>query len=147
LLLRLWYFQVVKASDLTDKAESNNSDTTDRQAPRGMIFDRNGVLLAGVHSEFVLMATPKTIRQNDWVFDKLGTMLNTDPKKLRTRFNQEAFRPYVKVPIVTGVPVDLATRIAESKDNLPGIDVDSQPIRYYPDTTNFAHVLGYVWTP
>ncbi len=147
LLLRLWYFQVVKASDLADKADNYNSEKVSQPAPRGLIFDRNGVLLAGVRSEVVVTATPFDVRKNEWVIEKLAAMLNTDPKKLRDKMEKDGWRPRVPVPIFTGVPMDIATKIAESRDDLPGIGVDSEPMRYYTDTTDFAHLMGYVWTP
>jgi penicillin-binding protein 2 len=43
--------------------------------------------------------------------------------------------------------VEQATRIAEAGDDLPGIGVDTQAVRFFPDPVSFSHVLGYVWTP
>jgi len=147
LFVRLWYFQVVKAPALAEKAEAYATQPTTQPAPRGLIFDRKGVLLAGVKSEIVLTAQPGLVRKNPWVLDKVGKMLGVDGAKLKDKMDKEGWRPYVAVPIYTGVPIEMATRIGESRDDLPGISVDSQPMRYYTDTKTFAHLLGYVWTP
>lgn len=146
LVIRLWYFQVVKSSELAEAAEVSSSTRIEIPAPRGLIFDRKGVLLAGVRSEFVVMATPGVVRKNKWVLDKLGAMLGTTPNKLEGTMNKEGWRPFVPVPIFRSVPIETATRIAEAKDDLPGITIDSQAMRYYPDSSTYAHLLGYVWT-
>jgi penicillin-binding protein 2 len=57
------------------------------------------------------------------------------------------WRRHFPAPIYVGVPVEVAGAIAEAGDELPGIGVETQPMRYYPDSYSFAHVLGYVWTP
>lgn len=146
LVLRLWYFQVVRSSDLAEAAEVSSSTRIEKPAPRGLIFDRKGVLLAGVRNEFVVMATPGVVRKNRWVFEKLGGMLGVAPAKLESTMNKEGWRPFVPVPVFRSVPIETATRIAEAKDDLPGITIDSQAMRYYPDPLTYAHVLGYVWT-
>ncbi len=147
LFVRLWYFQVVKASDLADRADITNAQKVTQPAPRGLIFDRKGTLLAGVKSEIVVTAVPGDVRKNPWVLDKVAAMLGTDSKRLLDKMNKDGWRSSVAVPIFTGVPIETATKIAETRDDLPGIGIESQPMRYYPDPTDFAHLLGYVWTP
>ncbi len=146
-LVRLWYVQVVDAATYSESAEKYRWSTVPKLAPRGLIFDRKNNLIAGVRSEIVITAVPKDIQKNDWVIDKVAGLLNADPKKLREKLEDGSMRPYLPTPIYIGAPVDVATRIAEARSSLPGIDVDTQPMRYYPNTWDMAHILGYVWTP
>jgi penicillin-binding protein 2 len=74
-------------------------------------------------------------------------MLNTDRSRLEAACKAGSWRPYIPTPIYLGATPEQATRIAEAGAALPGIDVERQAIRYYPDTVSFSHVLGYVWTP
>lgn len=147
LFLRLWYLQVVKAAELAERGVPYDMDTIPKLAPRGLIVDRNGALLAGVRSEWVVTAVPDVLRRNPAVLPQVATMLGTDTVKLQQKIDYDRTKRFVPVPICAGVSVQQAAEIAESKLDLPGIDVDEQPIRYYTDDTDFAHVLGYVWTP
>jgi len=147
LFLRLWYLQVVKAAELAERAVAYDKDVVPKLAPRGLITDRNGKLLAGVRSEWVITAVPDVIRRNPDVLPKVALMLGADVDKLQQKVDNEMMKKFLPTPIYTGATVEQAARIAESKDELGGIDVEEQPIRYYTDDTDFAHVLGYVWTP
>jgi len=147
IFLRLWYIQVVKAPELSDKAAFFRNTSIPREAPRGLIFDRNGVVLAGVQSHFVLTAVPAEVKKNPWVIAKVAGMLGVSPIKLRDKVKEGEWRPYLPTTINVGIPIEVATRIAEAAGDLPGIGVESDPMRYYPDSKSFSHILGYVWTP
>ncbi|MBS1718918.1 MAG: penicillin-binding protein 2 [Armatimonadetes bacterium] len=147
LFIRLWYFQVVKGPELADAAQVTAETAIERNAPRGAIMDRRGVLLAGVHSENVLLATKAIVEKNPKVLDQAAAMLKIDRKDLEKALKRMAWRPFVPVPIYRNLPIDVATRIAEMGENLPGLTVESQSVRTYPDSASFAHVLGYVGVP
>ena len=147
LLLRLWYLQVVIADELTRKAQSMQWSTVSKVPPRGLIFDRKGKLLAGVKAEIVVTARPASLKEHPDVVGRVANILGVDVSKLQERVDASAFRPHLPVTIYVGASIEQATVIAETSSELPGIGVESQPMRDYPDTTNFTHVLGYVWTP
>jgi penicillin-binding protein 2 len=147
LFVRLWYLQVVKAAELSEKAVSYGKDVVPELSPRGLIEDRNGKLLAGVHSEWVVTGIPAIIGKDQAELQQLSNILGTDPGKLEQKLENGRGRKFLPAPIFTGATVQQATQIAELHTELPGVDVAEQPIRYYTDDTDFAHVLGYVWTP
>ena len=144
---RLWYLQVVMSDSLATKAEQFRITSAKSLAPRGLIFDRNHVLLAGVQPVIVVTAIPAQAQKNPWVIEKLSHMLNTPIEKLQERVQNAFYKPFIPATIFVGAPIDIATRIAEAGGKLPGIGVESQPMRYYTDPEEFSHVLGYVWTP
>ncbi|MBI5708214.1 MAG: penicillin-binding protein 2, partial [Armatimonadetes bacterium] len=146
-LLRLWYLQVARSEEIVQQTESQRRTSVSKLAPRGLIFDRNGELLAGVKSEIVLTAIPKIVNKNKWVIAKLARLTGQPEKKFWDKVSDANWRPYLPATILVGVPIEIATRVAEAGDLLPGIGVESQPMRVYPDTVNFTHVLGRVWTP
>ncbi|MBI3721397.1 MAG: penicillin-binding protein 2, partial [Fimbriimonas ginsengisoli] len=147
IFLRLWYLQVVKGDELSERARFFRNTAVSRPAPRGIVFDRKGRVLAGVRSVYVVTAIPAIVRKNDWVLGKIAEMLGTDEQKLADRVKDAAWRPYLPATIMVNVGVQIASRIAELGADLPGIGIESQPMRTYPDPKTFAHVLGYVWTP
>ena len=147
LFMRLWYFQIVKAPELIEKAESSRTIEVNSPAPRGLIFDRNGSLIAGVRPAIVITAIPAEIKKNPWVIDKVAGILNVPKKKLESKLREAGSRNYMASPIYAGASIEAGTIISESRDDLPGINVVMEPMRYYPDGKSFTHVLGYVWTP
>lgn len=147
IFLRLWFFQVVKSQELVDRAQVSNRTSVSSLAPRGLIYDRNNILVAGLQPRIVITATPGIVHKNPWVLDKVAEMVGAESKKLKSKMDHDGFRKFVPIPIFVGASVDTAARIAEAGDELPGIGVETQPMRYYPDPISMAHVLGYVWTP
>lgn len=147
LFLRLWYIQVVRSQELVERANATRKTPLVRPAPRGLIFDRNNVMLAGVKPEIAITAIYSEVNKHPAVLPKLAQMLGVDFKKLKSKFEQAKSKPGLPVPIYVGASLELGTRIAEASDDLPGIGVDTVPMRYYPDTTSFTHILGYVRIP
>lgn len=147
LLLRLWYIQVLDSDAYSATAEKYRWSTVEKLAPRGLIYDRKNNLLAGVQPQIVITAVPDVIGKKPWILDKLAAMLGCKAEKLKEKVDDGLTRPYLPTPIFVGAPIEMATRIAEAGDHLPGINVDTVPMRHYPNTHDLAHLLGYVWTP
>jgi penicillin-binding protein 2 len=147
LFLRLWFFQVVKAPELVERADATRQDKVIKPAPRGLIYDRNGELIAGLKPEIVITGVYQIINKNPWVVPKLAALLNVDEKKLQTKVDDARRSPGLPVPIFVGPSEEVGTQIAEAGSDLPGIGVDMEPTRYYPDGTSYANVLGYVGLP
>jgi penicillin-binding protein 2 len=143
IFLRLWFFQVVRGSELIEEASHTRERTFATMAPRGLIFDRSGKMIAGVKSVFVVTAIPSIVEKNPGVLDKLSSMLGVPADKLAAKLRRSL--PGDPATIYVNVPVDVATVIAEGADtDLPGVSIESQPMRFYPDSKTFSQVLGYV---
>src|SRR5688572_16269167 len=103
LFFRLWYIQVVLSPELKERAEIYGKTYRTNPAPRGLIYDRNGELLAGVQSEIVLTAAPATVLANPWVIDKVAGMLveagatSADPQRLLRKAKDGYYKPYVPI--------------------------------------------------
>ncbi|MGV3616994.1 MAG: penicillin-binding protein 2 [Fimbriimonas sp.] len=147
LFFRLWYFQVVKAPELVERAEATRKTSVDKIAPRGLIFDRRGVPVASVRPQIVVTAKPAELKKHPEVLGKVAAILQVPIEKLERKVKDAQWRPYLYSPIFIGASIQAGTRIAECEDDLPGIGVETLPMRHYPDTKSFTHVLGYVWTP
>ncbi len=146
LFLRLWYFQVVKAPILVERAEASRAQPVLQLAPRGLISDRNGKLIGQIKREIVIKALPSVLKKNPDVMDRVIAVLHADPRKMKAKLTEAQRTPFVSSPIYVGASIEAGTRIAESPDLFPGITVDTLPMRAYTDNRSFSHVLGYVWT-
>lgn len=147
LFLRLWYFQIVLSTELTERARRLDSTEIQKLAPRGLIYDRKGKLLAGVMPRLVLTAQWAVVRKHPEVIDQVAAMLGVDRQRLDDKLKAGTAKPYWPTPIFVGCPIEVATMVAEAGADLPGIAVESQPMRYYTEPVAMAHVLGYVWVP
>lgn len=147
LFMRLWYFQVVKADELVERADESRTIEVTQPAPRGLIYDRNGELVAGVKPEFVVTAMPSEVKKHPEVIGKVADILKVKPQKLDAKLKEARWRPDLFSPIYVGADMKAGIRIAETRDDLPGIGVQLRPVRYYPDSMSFTHLLGWVWTP
>lgn len=147
LFFRLWYFQVVKAPELVEQAEATRKMSVDKIAPRGLIFDRKGVPIAAVRPQVVVTAKPSEVKKNPGVLAKVAAILNVPVEKLERKLKDAQWRPFLYSPIYIGATIEAGSRIAESADDLPGIGVETLPMRQYPDTKSFTHILGRVAAP
>lgn len=147
LFFRLWYFQVVKAPELVERAEATRKMSVDKIAPRGLIFDRKGIPIASVRPQVVVTAKPAEVKKNPGVLNKVAAILNVPVDKLERKLKDAQWRPYLYSPIYIGATIEAGSRIAESADDLPGISVETLPMRQYPDTKSFTHILGRVAAP
>jgi penicillin-binding protein 2 len=149
LFFRLWYFQVIKSPELVERAEATRVDKVLRPAPRGLIFDRSGTVIAGLRPEIVVTAVYNIVskKENAGEIERVAAVLGVPPSKLEAKFSEARQSPGLPVPIFVGATEASGTEIAESANSLPGIGVSVEPMRYYPDTRSFANVLGYVRLP
>jgi len=145
IVLRLWYLQVVIADVLVERA-SHTYMKISSPAPRGLVYDKEGTLLAGVRSELVVTVRPIAVKEEPTLLDRLAAILGVERAQLEEKVNAEAWRPYVPAPVYRGVSLDVASRIVELRSDLPGVDVTPTPMRFYPDSSTLAHILGYVWS-
>ena len=147
LLIRLWYIQVVRSPELKEKAETLGRISVAKPPPRGLIVDRNGTLLAGVKSQLVVTAQPRIALGNAAVIQRVAKMVGVDAGDLREDIEREKWRGYLPFPVVTNIPIDVATKIAELERDLPGFSVSSQPVRVYYHPKAYSHLIGYVRPP
>ncbi|MNJ41805.1 Stage V sporulation protein D [compost metagenome] len=113
---------------------------------RGLIFDRNGVIIADNRPSFSLSMTRE--RSGDWqqVLDVIVEVLELTPDD-RTLFEKrmrQGRRPFEPVPILFELTEEQIARIAVNQFRLPGVEVVAQLVRHYPQGAHFAHSVGYV---
>lgn len=150
---RLGQLQIIQGSEWEKAALGQRIRLVTTPAPRGNIYDRNGVILATNKPAFFayLVYTGKPMR--DETVDRLSEILDLGPEVIREASKQlqpSVGRPYQPVPLKM-IDEDQHTLLEESRDELPGVTVGVQPVRLYPglpDTQTgrriSAHVLGQV---
>lgn len=146
LLARMYYLQVIQYEYHSTLSENNRVHVQPIPPPRGLIYDRNGNILADNRPSFSLSLTRE--RAGDWraVLDLAVEVLGLTPED-REIFERRALqgrRPFEPVPIMFELSEEQIARIAENQFRLPGLDVTAQLVRHYPYYEHFAHSVGYV---
>ncbi len=144
LVLRLWYLQVALGEQLLAQSESNRKRFVRLFAPRGMIVDRAGRTLAMNRPEFVVSVYPAEVGDDDSVLRRLSEILDMPFEQVLEAVGDRKQRAqrFYPVPLAVGVPLDVVTRVEENRLWLPGVSVNPQPVRWYPDGKLASHVLG-----
>ena len=146
LLARLYYLQVVQFDYHTTLAENNRIHVQPIPPNRGLIFDRNGVIIADNRPSFSLTLTRE--RAGDWlqVLDVIVEVLELGPDErvLFERRVRQGRRPFEPVPVLFELSEEQIARVAVNQYRLPGVEVAAQLVRHYPQGEHFAHSVGYV---
>jgi len=146
LIARLYYLQVIQYEYHSTLSENNRVHVQPIPPTRGLIFDRNGVVVADNRPSFSLSMTRE--RAGDWeqVLDVIVEVLELTPED-RTLFEKrmrQGRRPFEPVPILFELSEEQIARIAVNQFRLPGVEVVAQLVRHYPQGEHFAHSVGYV---
>ncbi len=155
LATRLWYLQVVQGQEFFSLAQANRVRRVPLTAPRGLILDRRGRVLATsrtTHSICVVPAalpSPKRDPQGrERVLKTLGFLIGQSPAQIEAAIAQAikegGAHIYDPIRILEDAPYELLTRIEENKPRLgPAVLVTDDLRRFYPNGSLAAHVLGY----
>jgi penicillin-binding protein 2 len=144
LLSRLWYLQIALGKEMLADSELNRKRLIRTRAPRGVIYDRNGKVLASSRPQFVVSAVPEELEAHPDAFHTLCGILNLTPEELRKIMKKDRPAQFAPVRIAVDVPVQVVAQISERSMLLPGVTVELDQLRYYPDGALCAHLLGYL---
>lgn len=143
---RLVYLQVVQHEVYTTRSEKNRVRVEPLPPTRGLIFDRNGMLLAENRPTYNLTLIRERAENLDATLDRLEELLELTPEeaegfRIRARQPQRPFQPALLMSDLDEVQI---ARLAVNRHRLPGVEVEAQLLRFYPDANIMAHAIGYV---
>lgn len=141
---RYFTLQVVEHSRYTTESERNRVHVQAIAPKRGLIKDRNGVLLAENRPSYTLGLVKERIADLDAVLNELSRLLDISAEDLELFKEQLRFaRPFEAVPLKFNLNEEERAILAVNQHVLPGVDVDAELARYYPEGELYAHVVGY----
>lgn len=144
LLTRLWYLQIAKGAELLKESEMNRERKIRVAAPRGTIYDRNGRILATSRPQFVVSVVPEEFKKDPRALLRLASILRMQPEDLHDIIYKHREVPYAPARVAIDVPLDIVANVSERQILLPGVSVDLDQLRHYPDGAAVAHVMGYI---
>jgi len=145
LVARLIYLQVVRHEDLAEQAENNRTAVVPIVPNRGLIVDRNGVVLATNYSAYTLEITPSKAGPLDEVIDGLATVVDIQARD-RRRFKKlvDESKSFESLPIRTRLSDEEVARFAAQRFRFPGVEIKARLFRNYPYGPLASHVIGYI---
>ncbi|SDT10464.1 peptidoglycan glycosyltransferase /cell elongation-specific peptidoglycan D,D-transpeptidase [Pseudomonas asplenii] len=143
---RLYFLQVVEFSYNSTVSENNRVHVLPIPPERGIIFDRNGEVLADNQPSFNMTLTRERAGDVTQVLDTVMSVLNL-PEEDRTVFSKalkQSRHPFEPVTLLYELTEQQIALLAVNEFKLPGIEVEPQFVRHYPLGDHFAHSVGYV---
>jgi penicillin-binding protein 2 len=148
IVCQLWYLQVLEGGRFQEASDKNRIRIRPIAAPRGILFDRKGLPLVDNRPAFTLSLIPRELErdpaQRDATLGRLASLLQIPFAELQeavTRVSPDSILP---VRVRRGLSMDDVVRVEEWKLELPGVIVEVEPQRAYPNNRFAAHLLGFV---
>ena len=144
--LRLWFVQVAEGPAIAQATEEQTWIQKTTYAPRGDIYDRNGVLLvtSRMVPAVVIDRTFVQPEEREELIKRLSALLAIDAEELDAVYEKEGINARFQVAIVSN---ELAYRLNEQLDVLPGVEIAKVPERVYLSGPTLAHVIGHLGLP
>lgn len=146
LAIRLFYLQVIRYEDLNEQAENNRTAIVPIVPNRGVIMDRNGVVLATNYSAYTLEITPsKVVAPLEEVIEQLASVIDIQSRdKRRFKKLMTESKSFESVPIRTRLSDEEVARFAAQRFRFPGVEIRARLFRNYPYNQLASHVIGYI---
>ncbi len=143
LALRLWHLQIREGPYYRDLSQSNLTRSVVLEPARGLIYDRNGVLLANNVSSFSLYVTLEDVQDQEELVQKLMTLVGLDESRLRKKLSERASKLLPR-KIKDRLTLREAAQVESHRLDLPGVMIQAESQRNFPTGLTASHVIGYV---
>ncbi len=140
----LWYMQIVRGEEYQRLATTNRIRLIRLSAPRGIIYDRHGEILADNRPGFDVVVNLPEVEDRRRLVEKLGEILDLPAARIESRLDTFRERPFEPVTVASDIGILKATILEEMNPELGGVQVVVNPVRNYPAGSGLAHLLGYV---
>lgn len=145
LVVRLVYLQIVGHEHYASMAKSNSVKIVPLVPTRGIIYDRNGKILAENTPSYSLELIPEQIPDFDETLQKLQTLLAIPDEKIELYQKQrKRQKRFVSTPLLLNMSDEELAKFAVVRPYFPGVDIHTQLVRHYPYSDLTSHVIGYV---
>lgn len=142
---RMRYLSVEQADEFRLLAEENRINMRLIPPERGLIFDRNGKLIAGNEQNYRVTITREDAGDVDAVLARLTRLIPVTAEEMeRIRRDIDRNSPFVPIIVADRLPWEDFSKVAMNAPTLPGVTPEVGLSRHYPLVEDFSHVVGYV---
>lgn len=142
---RLVYLQILDHQHYTTLSNDNRVKLVPVGPTRGLIYDRNGIILAENQAAYRLEIIPEKVEDMDTLLEQLSTLINIQGHHLK-QFNKalKQKRTFDNIPLRFRLNDQEVAKVSAIQHRLSGVQITASLNRYYPFAGIFAHVIGYV---
>ncbi len=136
--------QIIDHSKYELQSQNNRLRPINQPAPRGIITDRHGIVIAENVPGYTVALLPMpedTLRER---LQRIAPVLHLDAAAIERVLQRYRKAPYQSAVVMTDAPFDVVSKLEERRLTLPGVVIQTEPKRYYPDSAAVAHVIGMV---
>ena len=145
LFARFFYLQVTQHELYAARAEDNRISIVPLTPNRGLILDRNGVVLAQNYSAYTLEIAPARVGDLERTIGELAEIVDIQPRdRARLRKLLAETRNADSLPIRTRLSDEEVARFAANRYRFPGVEIKARLFRKYPFGETASHVIGYI---
>ncbi len=144
LTLQFFRLQVLEYDRYQLRSESNRLRPVPLTAPRGTIRDRVGRVIAENVPGYSVLLVAEQQDSLRLMLSRLRDLVALDSEQVRRILARHRQTPYEPAMVVKDASFALVSRLEERRSLLPGLVIQTEPKRYYPDSTAVAHLVGYV---
>jgi len=138
----LFYTQIIQGYEYRKLGDQNRIRLMPLEAPRGLVFDIKGNLLASNRPSYDVLATPEDMTPD--VYATLAKLLAVPEKEIRSRMTAPREYPFAPAVIAEDISRDLIFTLEELKPELPGVAIRVSGLRFYPYHETASHLIGYI---
>jgi penicillin-binding protein 2 len=144
LLVAFFRTQILGHGKYQLQSESNRLRPIPLPAPRGLIFDRNGKVLADNVPGYTVSLLPGPAANLRATLARIAPIAQLDAAAIQRVLQRAAKAPYQPALVIADVPFAVVSALEERRLEIPGLLIQTEPKRYYPDSTIAAHLVGYL---
>ncbi len=142
---RLVYLQIMQHDVYATLSKENRVKLVAIPPTRGLIFDRNGVLLAESQPSYSVEITPERVIDMDKTLEDIVNLIEiSDADRLRFFKIKKRRSSFQGIPLRLKMTNEEVAKVAVNQHHMPGVDIVARLSRYYPQKEHAAHVVGYV---
>jgi penicillin-binding protein 2 len=140
-----WKIQILDHQKYWKMAEANRLRSLPLPAPRGLIYDRQRIILADNQPSFKVSLLRESIKNDSQTIERVSQLLNLKTEELKARIDRYRWlQTYGPVIIKDNLKLEEVALIEARREEFPELQLQVEPRRYYPFETTAAHVLGYL---
>lgn len=144
LIAQLINLQINQNDKFSQLAQNNSIRLIPIMAPRGGFYDINGRALVASRAANTVSIVPMDFKEPEKVIPRLSGILGMSQEEIRQKIKEQTFRPFDPIRLKKDVGPEILAKIEEQKNDLPGVLIETVPIREYIYGDSGAHLFGYV---
>ncbi len=144
LIARFFYLQIYRQAQYFQESEKNRIRQVSLQPTRGLIYDRNGIVLVDNRPSYSVFAIPFEVKDSDSTLALAGKIIDLELSEIKNKIRTQRSGYFTPVKLKRQIDFEVLSKLEENRLDLPGIIYQTEPRRSYPTRVRAPHLFGYL---